>query len=47
MATLAFDTHKAVKALCDAGFDASQQAAAVTEQIGIAIGETLRRRTTW
>ena len=38
MATLAFDTHKAVKALCDAGFDASQ-AEAVTEQIGIAIGE--------
>ena len=40
MATLAFDTHKAVKALCDAGFDASQ-AEAVTEQIGIAIGENL------
>ena len=40
MATLAFDTHKAVKALCDAGFDASQ-AEAVTEQIGIAIGEDL------
>ena len=38
MATLAFDTHKAVKALCDAGFDPSQ-AEAVTEQIGIAIGE--------
>jgi len=40
VATLAFDTHKAVKALCDAGFDASQ-AEAVTEQIGIAIGENL------
>ena len=40
MATLAFDTHKAVKALCDAGFDVSQ-AEAVTEQIGIAIGENL------
>lgn len=40
MATLAFDTHKAVKALCDAGFDPSQ-AEAVTEQIGIAIGENL------
>ena len=40
MATLAFDTHKAVKALCDAGFNASQ-AEAVTEQIGIAIGENL------
>ena len=40
MATLAFDTHKAAKALCDAGFDASQ-AEAVTEQIGIAIGENL------
>ena len=40
MAALAFDTHKAVKALCDAGFDASQ-AEAVTEQIGIAIGGNL------
>ena len=40
MATLAFDTHKAVKALCDAGFDPSQ-AEAVTEQIGIAIGGDL------
>ena len=40
MATLAFDTHKAVKALCDAGFHPSQ-AEAVTEQIGIAIGENL------
>ena len=40
MATLAFDTHKAVKALCGAGFDPSQ-AEAVTEQIGIAIGENL------
>ena len=40
MVTLSFDAHKAVKALRDAGFDASQ-AEAVTEQIGIAIGDNL------
>ena len=40
MATLIFDTHKAVKALRDAGFDDSQ-AEAVTEQISVAIGENL------
>lgn len=40
MATLAFDTHKAVKALREAGFDDSQ-AEAVTEQISAAIGENL------
>jgi 3-oxoacyl-(acyl-carrier-protein) synthase len=40
MATLVFDTHKAVKALRDAGFDDSQ-AEAVTEQISVAIGENL------
>ena len=33
-------THKAVKALRDAGFDDSQ-AEAVTEQISVAIGENL------
>ncbi len=37
MSTLAFDTHKAVKALREAGFDDSQ-AEAVIEQIGVAIG---------
>ena len=37
MATLAFDTHKAVKALREAGFDDSQ-AGAVIKQIGVAIG---------
>lgn len=40
MATLAFDTHKAVKALREAGFDDSQ-AEAVTERISAAIGENL------
>jgi len=37
MSTLAFDTHKAVKALREAGFDDSQ-AEAVIERIGVAIG---------
>ena len=36
-ATLAFDTHKAVKALREAGFD-DMQAEAVTERIGAATG---------
>ena len=40
VATLAFDTHKAVKALRQAGFD-DLQAEAVTEQISTAIGENL------
>lgn len=40
MATLAFDTHKAVKALREAGFD-DLQAEAVTDQISAAIGENL------
>ena len=40
MATLAFDTHKAVKALREAGFD-DLQAEAVTDQISAATGENL------
>ena len=40
VATLAFDTHKAVKALREAGFD-DLQAEAVTEQISTVIGENL------
>ena len=40
MATLAFDTHKAVKALREAGFD-DVQAEAVTAQISAATGENL------
>ena len=40
MAALAFDTHKAVEALREAGFDDSQ-AEAVTAQISAAIGENL------
>lgn len=43
MAALAFDTHKAVKALRDAGFD-DPQAEAVIEQIGVAIGGILATR---
>lgn len=43
VATLVFDTHKAVKALRDAGFDDSQ-AEAVTEQISVAISENLATR---
>ena len=38
MTTLAFDTHRAVKALRDAGFS-DEQAEAVTDQISTAIGE--------
>ena len=37
VATLAFDTYKAVKALREAGFD-DLQVEAVTEQISTAIG---------
>lgn len=40
MAALAFDTHKAVKALREAGFDDSQ-AEAVTARISAAISENL------
>lgn len=40
MATRAFDTHKAVKALREAGFDDSQ-AEAVTARISAAISENL------
>ena len=40
MTTLAFDTHRAVKALRHAGFS-DEQAEAVTEQISAAIGETV------
>lgn len=40
MAALAFDTHKAVKALREAGFDDSQ-AEAVPAQISAAINENL------
>ena len=40
MTTLAFDTHKAVKALRTAGFD-DAQAEAVTEQISAVIGENI------
>ena len=40
MATLALDTHKAVKALREAGFD-DLQAEAVTERLSTAIGENL------
>lgn len=43
MPALVFDTHKAVKALRDAGFDDSQ-AEAVTEQISVAISENLATR---
>ena len=40
MTTLAFDTHRAVKALRHAGFS-DEHAEAVTEQISAAIGETV------
>ena len=40
MTTLAFDTLKAAKALRAAGFD-DAQAEAVTEQIGVAVGENV------
>ena len=44
MATLAFDTHKAVKALRDAGFS-DEQAEALTEQISTAIGENVATKS--
>ena len=40
MTTLAFDTLKAAKALRAAGFD-DAQAEALTEQIGVAVGENV------
>ena len=40
----AFDTHKAVKALCSAGFD-DAQAEAVVEQIGGAFDENIATKT--
>ena len=40
MAILAFDTHKAVKALCNAGFN-GDQAEAVVEQINGAVNENV------
>ena len=44
MTTLAFDTHKAVKALRDAGFS-DEQAEAVTEQISVAVGENVATKS--
>lgn len=44
MATHAFDTHKAVKALCNAGFD-DAQAEAVVKQIGGAVQENVATKT--
>ena len=44
MAMTAFDTHKAVKALCSAGFD-DAQAEAVVEQIGGAFNENIATKT--
>ena len=44
MTTLAFDTHRAVKALRDAGFS-DEQAEAVTEQISTAIGESVATKS--
>ena len=44
MTTLAFDTHRAVKALRDAGFS-DEQAEAVTEQISVAIGENVATKS--
>ena len=40
----AFDTHKAVKALCSAGFD-DAQAEAVVEQIGGVFNENIATKT--
>ena len=40
MTTLAFDTHKAVKALREAGFE-DAQAEAVIEQMRVALGENV------
>ena len=44
MTTLAFDTHRAVKALRDAGFS-DEQAEAVTEQISVATGEDVTTKS--
>ena len=44
MTTLAFDTHRAVKALRSAGFS-DAQAEAVTEQISTAIGENVATKS--
>ncbi len=44
MTTLAFDTHRAVKALRHAGFS-DEQAEAVTEQISVAIGENVATKS--
>ena len=44
MTTLAFDTHKAVKALRDAGFN-DAQAEAVTEQISTAVSENIATKS--
>ena len=44
MTTLAFDTHRAVKALRDAGFS-DEQAEAVTEQISVATGENVATKS--
>lgn len=44
MTTLAFDTHRAVKALRRAGFS-DEQAEAVTEQISVAIGENVATKS--
>ena len=44
MTTLAFDTHRAVKALRGAGFS-DAQAEAVTEQISTAIGENVATKS--
>ena len=44
MTTLAFDTHRAVKALRGAGFS-DAQAEAVTEQISVAIGENVATKS--
>ena len=44
MTALAFDTHRAVKALRDAGFS-DEQAEAVTEQISVAIGENVATKS--
>ena len=44
MTTLAFDTHRAVKALREAGFS-DEQAEAVTEQISVAIGENVATKS--
>ena len=44
MATLAFDTHKAVKTLKEAGFEETQ-AEAVVETVGNAIGGNVATKT--